>query len=196
MIVIDCEFSGIDPARYGLVSIGSVDLNNPSNRFYGECRIPNNLACNPKSIEVCGFTEAQVRDPNKQSEKELLLSFIEWMKPIPDKTMAGHNPGIDRDHLQAIATRNTIAEWNEIRRTVDLHTVCYVYFLQHNLSIPMRQDQQSGIDSDTIFLFVGLPTEPKPHNALTGALMEAEAFSRLLFQKKAIVEYQEYPIKM
>ena len=43
-------------------------------------------------------------------------------------------------------------------------------------------------------MYVGLPPEPKPHHALTGAKVEAEALSRLLFGKILLKEFAHYEI--
>lgn len=40
----------------------------------------------------------------------------------------------------------------------------------------------------------GLPNEPIPHNALTGAKMEAEAFSRFIYGKSFFKEFENYPV--
>jgi len=42
--------------------------------------------------------------------------------------------------------------------------------------------------------YVGIPAEPKPHNALRGAKWEAEVFMRLLYNKNLFPEFKEFEI--
>jgi hypothetical protein len=42
--------------------------------------------------------------------------------------------------------------------------------------------------------YCGLPGEPKPHNALTGALCHAEAFSRIAYNKKLLPDFSSFDI--
>jgi DNA polymerase III epsilon subunit-like protein len=193
MIIIDAEASGVWPEKNGLLSLGAIDLANPENRFYAECRLWDGAEIDPISIGICGFSEEQARDINKITDKELLEKFIEWWAPIEDKNLAGHNTGFDRDYLASIAARYNITDWPIIRRTLDLHTLCYTIFIQRGLPIPTK-DGQSSLNSDMIFKFVGLPKETRPHNALTGALMEAEAFNRLLYKKNLLPEFKDFPL--
>jgi hypothetical protein len=39
MLVLDVEASGTNYEKHSIVSLGALDLRNPENRFYGECRI-------------------------------------------------------------------------------------------------------------------------------------------------------------
>ena len=39
MIVLDTESTGLNPLTDSILSIGAIDLNDPTNQFYDECRI-------------------------------------------------------------------------------------------------------------------------------------------------------------
>lgn len=65
--------------------------------------------------------------------------------------------------------------------------------MTRHLEIP-RKNKKTNIKLDYILTLVGLPEEPKPHNALTGAKVEAEAFSRLLFGKNLLKEFTQYTL--
>ncbi len=39
MLVVDVEASGTDEYKHSIVSVGALDLANPTNRFYEECRV-------------------------------------------------------------------------------------------------------------------------------------------------------------
>lgn len=192
MIVVDVEASGVSPEKHSLVSIGAVDFSNPKNTFYEECRIWEGAHVDREAMEVNGFTDSQIHDRNKKLDKEILIDFLNWSENITEKTIAGHNPSFDRDFLQATAYRYHI-NWPMAHRTIDLHTVCYFDMIRKGITPPTAHGH-SSLNSDSIYKYLGLPDEPAPHNALTGALMEAEAFSRL-FNKVSIIEtFAKYPV--
>jgi DNA polymerase III epsilon subunit-like protein len=109
------------------------------------------------------------------------VDFLAWIENIKEKTIAGHNPSFDRDFLQATAYRYHL-NWPMAHRTIDLHTVCYFDMIKKGVEPPTLHGH-SSLNSDSIYRYLGMPDEPKPHNALTGAKMEAEAFSRLFYGK-------------
>jgi DNA polymerase III epsilon subunit-like protein len=106
--------------------------------------------------------------------------------------LAGSNPSFDRDFIKNALQRNEI-EFNLGYHTVDIHTMGYCKHLKSNKTIPV-DDAISSLKTSDILEFVGLPREPEPHNALTGAKMVAEAFSRFIYKKNLLDEYKEYEI--
>ena len=56
------------------------------------------------------------------------------------------------------------------------------------------QKKHSSLNLDAILLYCGIPEEPTPHNALTGAKSHAEVISRLLYDKKLLPEFERYAI--
>lgn len=193
MIVIDVEASGVSPEKNSLVSIGAVDFANPENRFYEECRIWDGAHIEKGALEVNGFTKEQITDPKKKTDREVLVSFLAWLAPIKDKTIAGHNPSFDRDFLKATASRYHI-NWPLAQRSVDLHSVCYFDMIKRGVALPASHEH-SAINLDAVLKYVGIPDEQKPHNALTGALVETEAFGRLFYGKSYLREFEKYAIK-
>lgn len=192
MIVVDVETTGIDPKRHSIVSIGAVDFSNPENQFYQECRIWDGAEIDEEALKINGFSEEDIKSHDKITEKELINNFLQWIENIGDKTIAGENPSFDRDFLKFSAERNGI-KWPLGYRTVDLHTLCYTHQLKRGINPPIKNGK-SDLNTDKILEYVGLPAEPKPHNALIGAKMEAEAFSRLIYGKGLLKEFENYPI--
>lgn len=191
MIVLDIEASGLNPQKHSILSIGAVDFNNPKNQFYEECRLWDGAEVDPTALEVCGFSGQQIRDQKKKTVKQILAKFINWVKKIPDQTIAGQNPNtLDIPILIASLAREGI-DWAPGYRTVDLHSIAYYHMLHRGLTPPLK-DKCTALNLDAILEYVGLPTEPKPHHGLTGAKMEAEAFSRLLYGKPLLKEYLKY----
>ncbi len=192
MIVVDMESSGLDPVKHGLLSIGAVDFSNYKNTFYGECRLFEGGHIDKAALAVNGFSEGEIKDPKKQSDGELMSAFLEWAEACPEKTLAGQNPSADRDFLRAAACRNRI-DWQFAYRVIDLHSIAYFHMLRRGISIPIM-NEHSALSLDKILLCCGLPEEPKPHNGLRGAILEAEAFYRLFYDENLFPEYKQFSI--
>jgi len=193
MVIVDVEASGVSPEKDSLVSVGAVDFANPQNRFYEECRIWDGAHIEDEALAVNGFTREQITDPKRKTDREVVLAFLAWLEKIEEKTIAGHNPSFDRDFLQATAYRYHI-NWPLAHRTLDLHSICYFDMLQVGVEPPLTNGH-SALNLDAVLRFVGIPEEPKPHNALTGALVETEAFGRLFYKKPFLDEFLKYPFQ-
>jgi len=194
MIVIDIEGSGTEYTKHSIVSIGALDFDNPENRFYGECRIWDGAHIMEEALAVCGFSEAEVTDPNKMPEGELVRQFLEWSQHMGDRTLAGQNVSFDRDFLKAACEREGIA-WDLAHRTIDTHTLCYMHMVKSGIPPPIdAAHRRSALNLDAVLNYCGISDEPQPHNALTGALSHAEVIARLLYEKKLLPEFDEYEI--
>lgn len=192
MIVVDVETTGLDPRKHSIVSIGALYFPNPEKQFYQECRIWYGAEISKEALNINGFSEEDIKDPNKKSLEETIKDFLQWTEGIDDVTLAGENPSFDLNFLKSSAERYDI-KWPFGHRTVDLHSLCYTHFLKRGLNPPVK-NERTDLNLDKILRYVGLPEEPKPHNALTGAKMEAEAFSRLVFGNPLLKEFETYPI--
>lgn len=192
MIVVDVETSGMTPGRHSLLSVGAVDFLNPTRQFYEECRIFEGAHVDKESLEVNGFTENQITDPKKKSDREVVEAFLGWIKESPEHTLAGQNPSFDRDFLQATAFRYHL-NWPLAHRTVDLHSVCYAHMLRQGIELP-QGNKRSNLNLERILAYTGLPARTGPHNGLNDAKLEAEAFSRLFYGKTLLEEYRKHDI--
>lgn len=192
MIVVDGEFSGLDPNKHAILSLGAIDMNDPAREFYGECQLPDWATTDPIAMQINGFTHEQIADTSKPTLGELATEFIAWAEAAKDRTLAGQNVWNDWLMLNAALKRNEI-DWDLGHRTVDLHSVVYTHLIAHGKTIPTA-NKISSVNSHYICDYVGLPKEADPHNALTGAKWEAEAFSRLLYGKNLLPEFAEVPI--
>jgi DNA polymerase III epsilon subunit-like protein len=195
MIVVDVEASGLNPELHSIVSIGALEFERPENRFYGECRVWDGAHIQDEALKVNGFSREEVTSASKQPESELIIAFLEWTMMIEDRTIAGQNPAVlDRAIIEAAAHRAG-RELRLAHRTIDVHSVAYTHYVLHGKNLPFdRQKSHSALDLDAILRYVGLPEEPRPHNGLTGALLEAEALSRLFHNKPLLEEYRKYRI--
>ncbi len=194
MIIIDVEASGTVYHKHSIVSLGAVDFDDPTRRFYGECRIWEGAHIMEDALAVNGFTEEQITDPNKQSEAELVQAFLEWSQHMADRTLVGQNVSFDRDMVKAACERAGIA-WDLAYRTIDTHSLCWMHIVKRGEKPPIdEQHRRSALNLDAIMNYCGIPDEPEPHNALTGALAHAEVTSRLLYDQKLLPEFENFEI--
>ena len=119
--------------------------------------------------------------------------IIAWALPPHDRTLAGQNVSFDRDFLRAAAERAGHTDWPFAYRTIDTHTLAFMHMVRRGLMPPLEH-QRSALDLDAILMYCGIPMEPVPHNALTGAMSHAEVISRLLYDKPLLPEFERYEI--
>lgn len=169
MIVIDAETTGIHPVRNCIVSLGAVNYDT-DDTFYGECRIYDDTEVHPIALQVNGFTEEQIRDTSKPAAHELYWQFLEWAKPFGERNLlAGHNVGhFDILFLEQLHTYlPDDVKFPFQYRTVDTHSIAFAKFKQ-------------SLKLDEIAVKIGIGEEPKPHNALTGAIFGKKVLQALL----------------
>jgi DNA polymerase III epsilon subunit-like protein len=194
MIVVDIEASGTNYTKHSLVSIGALSLTDPTERFYKECRIWEGAHIMPGALEVNGFTEAEITDVNKPTEAEIITAFLEWSQHFSNRTLVGQNVSFDRDMLRMAARRAGLS-WDLAYRTIDTHTLCWMHMVKAGHEPPVdAQRRRSALNLDAILNYCGIPDEPSPHNALTGALSHAEVTARLLNDSALLPEFERYPV--
>ena len=195
MLVLDIEGSGTEPHVHSILSVGALDRLNPTNRFYEECRAWDGAKIEDEALEVNGFTREQATDSKKQSEAELVRKFIAWSEGLSDRTLAGQNPSYDRDMLKYAAARAGHTPWPFAHRTIDTHTLAWMHMVKRGLTPPLDPEHhRSALNLDAVLNYCGIPEEPTPHNALTGALSHAEVTSRLLYDTKLLPEFEQFEI--
>jgi DNA polymerase III subunit epsilon len=192
MIVLDVETTGTDPRKHSIISLGAIELENPQNDFYSECKIFDGAHIDDKALEINGFTKEDITDPTKQSLEILLLAFQDWSSKCTEKTIAGHNVCFDASFLQN-SYKKIGLNWTFAHRTIDTHSLAYMHMTAHGKKIPEVNDH-SNITSDLLFSYVGLETIRDTHNALEDAKLTAEAISRLLYNTGLLPEFKELPV--
>ena len=195
MLVVDVEASGINPEKYSIVSVGALDITHPTNRFYEECRIWDGAHISDEALAVCGFSREQIQDKRKQPEADLVRAFLHWSEDLPERTLAGQNVSFDRDFLKYASERAGHTDWPFAYRTIDTHTLCYMHMILRGTQPPFdSKHKRSALNLDAVMNYCGIPDEPDPHNALTGALSHAEVISRLLYDRKLLPEFSQFDI--
>lgn len=192
MIVVDIETSGLDFIKSGIWQIGAIDVNNPQNRFLEECRIDETDFVSNEALLVCGKTEAELRDNNKQSQRELLRNFFIWCQNSKMKNFICQNPQFDTVFLKLKAEKYNL-HYPFHFRAFDLHSIASVkYFQIHTQFLTAHNYSDMGLTN--ILKFSGIIDTRGAHNALEDAKLTAECFSRIVYGKKLLEDYDSYDL--
>lgn len=192
MIVIDVEATGVVYHKHSIISIGAIDFENPDRQFYEECRIWDGAEINDQSLAITGFSREEVTDPQRKTEGEIVRAFLAWTTETHNRTLAGQNVSFDRDYIKAAAEREGL-DYDLAHRTIDTHTLAYMHHVKRDLPIPIEKNR-TGLNLEYVARYCGIPEEPEPHNAFTGAMVHAEVIARLLYDKKLLPEFQDHEI--
>lgn len=194
MIVVDVEATGTNSQKHSIVSLGALDFDNPTNQFYDECRMWDGAHVEDEALTINGFSRDEIVDPLRKSEAELVRSFIAWATDCKGWDFVGQNPSFDLGFVQAACERGGI-DFPFPHRSLDTHTLCYMHMVTRGATPPFNiKHHRSDINLNYILSYCGIPEEPRPHNALTGALCHAEVTSRLLYSKQLLPDFDVYPI--
>jgi len=200
-IVLDIEASGLEKVKCGIWQIGAIDLNNPNECFIEEARIDNediiSVVGKKPALEVIGKTEEELRDKNKQSQKQLLENFFKWVKERPMKNFLCQNPQFDVAFLEIKAMKYGLKMPFHFR-SFDLHNIAQIRFFDLNGKFLVKEDDEKDIHSDmgltNIIKLCGMEDNRKAHNALEDCKLTGECFSRLMFGKNLFPEYAQFEI--
>lgn len=194
MIILDIEATGTNAAKHSILSIGAIDFDRPDRRFYGECQMWEGAHIMEGALSVNGFSEAAARDQSKMTEAELITQFMEWTQECADRTLLGQNVSFDRAYVIHACERAHI-QCDLPYRTLDTHTMCFMHMVKAGLVPEIDlQHRHTNLNLNAVLLYCGVPSEPNPHNALTGARCHGEVASRLLYGRGLLPEFEQYPL--
>ena len=193
MIVLDVEATGLNPKTDSIVSLGALDLDNPTNQFYEECRVWDGAHINDEALAINGFSRETITDVTRTSEADLIKAFVAWATDRPqERTLAAQNVAFDLEFVQAACHRAGI-ECPFAKRTIDTHSLVWMHMVGRGVAPPVS-NHHSAINLDFALSYCGLPPEPKPHNALTGAVCHAEVIARVAYNKTILPNFSTFPI--
>jgi len=197
MLVIDVETTGVDPIKNSIISIGGIivpkDLDSTILNFYNEAIIWPGAEISDTALEYNGATREEITHSLvRLTQREMLENLIHFVNHSEDQTVWGYNPRFDVDFLNASLEREGF-DFRFSYHTLDQHTLVYAHLLQRGI-IPPLKNKKSALNGDTISEYVGIPPEPKPHNALNGAKWEAEAIYRLIYGEKFHPTFKGCPL--
>jgi hypothetical protein len=117
-------------------------------------------------------------------------NLVEWAEDVADRTLGGHT--VQQSDVQFLkdAALSSEKSWPFTAYTEDLHTAYRGYLERYGKEKPVA-DQALSLDA--MLETVGLAPEPTPHNALRGALLEAELFHRLRHEEPLLLEARGTP---
>ena len=161
LIAIDVETTGLDPLTSSIVSIGAVHIETRS-EFYIECKPWEGAERHEGALKVNGFTNEQL-DSFDCTEAQAVSLLIEWATSFTtNPIMLAHNSAFDKAFISAACKRGEVKNSFNFR-TVDVHSIVYTHIIK-------KGDVPSGqLSLNKCLEYFGLPKEPDPHNALTGA---------------------------
>lgn len=195
MIVLDVETSGLVPHKHSILSIGALDLDDPTNQFYEECQVWEGAEIEDDALAINGFTREEITGQGsaRQTEEGLIRAFVAWATDRPtNRTLAAQNPSFDLEFVQAACKRAGI-ECPFAKRTIDVHSVVWTHMVVNGVAPPLDK-HRSALNLDTALRYCGIPEEPKPHNALTGAMCHAEVIARIAYTKNLLPEFSSFVI--
>ncbi len=213
MIVLDIETSGINPLIHGLWQIGALEFENPSNTFLQEGRIDDEDEVHKSALKIIGRTEAQLRDPKKMSQRELVGNFFSWARNVRARNAVGQNLKFDLGFIETKSTKYGLHDPRELAklplpyRSFDIHSIAQT--LYYRVNGKFLWDERNNVSYMGLFKileFCGIPDERtqthlgkivkegSPHNALEDAKLTAECFSRLVYGRNLLPEFSKYPI--
>ncbi len=169
IIFLDLETTGIDGMMNGIASIGAV-MQPEEAEFYAEPRVDENVEIHPKAMEVNGFTEKDLYDPSKDDLSVVLEQFEEWSMQAKDRILAGWNTSFDVERFLRRNYQLCELEWTFGYRSIDVHSIAHFLMTTIDEFTPAH-DGVSTVGLNYTLKWAGLPPEPDPHNALTGAQM-------------------------
>jgi len=197
-IVLDIETSGIDKVKCGIWQIGAIDLNNLKEQFLEEAKIDNEdivLNAGKRTLfEVIGKTEEQFRDKNKQSQKQMLKNFFEWVNKKPMKNFLCQNPQFDVTFLDIKAKKYNL-EMPFHYRSFDTHSIAQLKYYDLNKKFLVK-DGHSDMGLTNILKLCGMEDNRQAHNALEDCKLTGECFSRLIYGKNLFSEYIQFKIPL
>lgn len=209
MIDLDIETSGIHTDKCGIWQIGAIDLNNIKNYFLQEARIDNEDNVQESALKVTGKREEEIRDRKKQSQKQLIINYLEWLKQIEEKLFLGQNVGWDISFIQNKCMKYELMDkFREVQsqRSFDLHTIAQEKYKEISGKYLTGERGKSEMNLTEILKLCRLPDERisinergikkqgKNHNALEDCKLEGECYSRIEYGKNLFPEYSKFPV--
>lgn len=208
MIVLDIETSGLTH-DCGICEIGAINTNDLSKTFLQDCRIDEGDTITEGAMRVNGRNLDILKDKNKQTQKELIENYLNWIIIQEEKIFYGQNVAWDISMIQAKSIKYDLhKKFLEVhmQRGMDLHTLAQERYFEINGKYLLKETGQSAFNLGKILEFCGIPDERinvkgneiiregKYHTALEDCALEGEAIYRLKFGKNLFKEFKQFEI--
>ena len=210
--VLDIEATSLDTRNGAIASIGLVTFKDGKLvRFYRAFWPFNGAKIDESALKVNGFTLKQLNNrcncknpadcklqEHMHDPAEVTLCLERFMRENNCHTIAGQNPAFDTNYANAYFERYKKFNFMS-HRNIDLHSIAYAYIVSNGIDMPTDSVSGGGHDykrndlsATKVYKMLGMPMEPRPHNALTGAVFEFEALCRLVYGKPVLEEFKKY----
>lgn len=205
MIIVDLETSGLDIQKCGIWQIGAVNLDDPRDTFLEESRVDEEDIVESGALNVIGKTESELRDKKKQSQKELLNNFFNWVNGQKVKVMVSQNPQCLDFPMLVIKANKYGLKFPFHYRAFDMHSVAQMIYFNLNGKLAFEKGA-SSLNLGNILAMCGIiderrniingkvAKEGKAHNALEDSKLTAECFSRLVYGKCLFDDYSKFKL--
>jgi DNA polymerase III epsilon subunit-like protein len=167
---VDVETSGLDPKESSILSIGAVAMDSGA-KFYEECKPWDGAYISETALKINGFTKEGFAK-QKKNEAQIIAKFFQWLGESP--LMVAHNGYFDWGFIDAAAKRADLKNPFNYR-IIDIHSITQAHMLQARVDVPSKLGLNQCLE------YFGLPKEPKPHNALTGAHCNADILNKFIY---------------
>ena len=195
MIVLDIETSGLIE-DCGIWQIGSIDLES-GREFLEEARIDDNDIIMDGAMKVTGKTERDFRDKNKQSQRQLILNYLNWRSNFENKLNLGQNVVWDSNMIEKRCRQYGILDkFGKVmnKRSIDLHTLAQEKYFELKKEYFLDKEGKSKMNLRNILKFCGMQDNRQAHNALEDCKLEGECYYRLKYRKNLFPEYAKFEI--
>lgn len=209
MIILDIETSGLT-GKMGIWQIGALEFENPENYFLEEARIDDEDEVMEGSLKVIGKTENELRDPHKQSQKQMIENYLNWLGQFKDRLIWGINVGFDVQGIQNKCIKYGLSSQCQKlhgHRGMDISNLAQEKHYQIKGYYLLDNNGTNGMGLSNVLKFCGMTDERimvdlmgdinkkgKSHGALEDCKLEGECLSRLKFGKNLIPNYSKFQI--
>src|SRR3989344_982993 len=190
MIALDIETSGMNIEKCGIFQIGALEIEG-NREFFEEARIDNEDLVLDEALKLTNKTENELRDKNKQSQKQMLEKFFQFVENSKTKNLLCQNPSALDIPIIAIKAKKYGLKTPFHYRAFDLHTLAQtVYYKKYGKFL--IKDGKSDMGLSNVLKMVGkeddriqtrdgkIVKEGKEHNAREDARLTAECFKKLV----------------
>jgi len=190
MIFLDLKTSGPNPEKHGILSFAVVDSKRAetgSREYYKSYKLELGRDKRMESgyLEMYGFEERDVRNPSQTKKpKKVLKELVEWMQRASEDNLAGLNLEKKLKFLKKAMQENDVS-WPFNEQYIDLFTTAINAYKIERVEVP-KKGKGIELSFDQILWSVGLERVEEMPSALEDAMLEAEAYFRLVYGKNLI----------
>ena len=207
MIVLDIETTGLTH-DVGICEIGAINLDS-NDYFVQDCRIDREDTITEGALKVNGRTRQELFGKTKQSQKELIENYLNWVEGQLVKMFCGQNVSWDISMIQAKCIKYGLQKkFLDVhgQRGMDLHTIAQEKYFEIYKKYLLKEKGQSAMNLGKVLEFCGIPDERinvsleevvkegKVHSALEDCKLEGEVLIRMKRGVNLFPDYAKFPI--